>query len=1609
MALADADTSSPGTFEVDLDPGRNEFTVEVSVRASDNGVSKRHYTLEITRGDPISTLSSDATLSALGLSEGTLSPTFTAAQTSYFARVPPATARITVTPTANDADAAVAYLDADGAALADADAATAGFQLDLATGAGGTLLRVRVTAANLQERTYEVRVHRNPATRGGECDTVAVGELFCGEMTTAKKPKSSIFYGYGKWGEDTSATEFGSLSPDTFTYRGRTVRVTGIMYNRRDNRLYFNTSIPDNTSPRGGLYGDDDYVLEFVTGSGPHRRVHTEDIESPGMNTRFSFANPPSHLAWSGSETDVVRFKRKEQPAGRRPYVTGPPTVSESLNGNGWKRGQTVEVTLTFDKNVFAISTSNRDPRYVPGGGRPSVDIELGGVPGNTRRAQLWGGSGTKALSFVYQLGPSDGTHHAIRVVADSLRLNGGTIMDISTPNTAASPNANALLGHPGVLVTAPGLPCASYASEIWCATLGVASVTTTSGGVTVDALGFSTGGSGQGSLTNTRVSYGGTAYPIADLVYEGSQLALTFGQDNAATVFNQAGFTLRIGSQAYAFPASTVSANGRTVTWNNAASPGWSAGDEVFVRLTGPSARLIGLDPVLVSNTDREGHGSNASTGRRAQAFTTGSNAGGYTLTSVGIVSIDPEGDSFSASVCETDGSGRPNTTCIPLTAPTDFAAGTVEFTHSSRIPLAASTTYAVVVTVGGNSVRLRVKTDNAEDARSQAGWTIADTGLRELGGSWRSLSGGVSLVIAVRGLVSSGQVEAADPPVVAEVPALAGAGGDGTWSEGEHVDVTVTFSEAVEVDTAGGTPGIGLGLGFTSKRRTASYVSGSGTTALVFRYTLVSGDGAHMAMTVSPDSLALNGGIIRSAATGVDAVLDHNGTAVQGSSARGAGPEASFVDPPESHDGQSGFKLRVRFSGAPSGLSPKTDAASVLEVEGGTVTGAKAETKDADSPWSVTIEPDGNGDVTVRVPVRDCAERGAVCIGGRPLTREAEATVPGPDTLAACQAPALTGGAELVWTGRLGIAQWPGNEFYGFGEGVRGTLDDRAFSIGANDYLVDHVTQRDGSAGPLLFSLESALTAEEKRTLVLHACEDGTALRLADASGPSRYQTYRWNGTGGLDWSGETERTLHLVRDAAAPEFASAAVDGASLLLTFGEALDGGAAPASSAFAVTVGGDARAVDAVEVAGSAVTLTLASAVTAGETVTVAYTAPAGNDPGLQDALGNRVADIAAAGVTNETPAAALPAVSIAAASPTPVTEGTAAAFTLTRTGATDAALTVTVSVDEAGSVLDGAPATEATFAAGSSTATLSAATENDTAYEADGRVTASVVAGNGYTVDGAGASAGVDVLDDDPAPPGEPEAVEVLWSTTMAWKNLGHGWYGGNDTAFDDPDWTEDDTTFRIWLIDYNAPRRELRMAHDGTGGIIADADELSLEIGDYTVEGEAMTAFARARTGTVGGLDPQWTAGDDIDIRLVRRTAETETTVSVPTVSVDDAQVNEASADPLRFTVRLAPAADGAVTVRYATSDVTAHAGADYVGARGVLRFAPGETLKTVEVEVLPDDHNEGSETMTLTLSRPFGAALLDATATGTISNTGPMPAAWLARFGRTVAEQV
>lgn len=111
-----------------------------------------------------------------------------------------------------------------------------------------------------------------------------------------------------------------------------------------------------------------------------------------------------------------------------------------------------------------------------------------------------------------------------------------------------------------------------------------------------------------------------------------------------------------------------------------------------------------------------------------------------------------------------------------------------------------------------------------------------------------------------------------------------------------------------------------------------------------------------------------------------------------------------------------------------------------------------------------------------------------------------------------------------------------------------------------------------------------------------------------------------------------------------------------------------------------------------------------------------------------------------------------------------------------------------------------------------------------------------------------------------------------------------------------------------------------------------------------------------------------------------------------------VNDVTITETDSGTsfVTFVVSLTgPLATSPVAVNYSTTNGTAAGGVDYVGAAGLLTFAPGETSKTVEVLVAGDLINEVNETLNLTLQNPVNAILADATGVATIvDNNDPIP---------------
>jgi Ca2+-binding RTX toxin-like protein len=102
---------------------------------------------------------------------------------------------------------------------------------------------------------------------------------------------------------------------------------------------------------------------------------------------------------------------------------------------------------------------------------------------------------------------------------------------------------------------------------------------------------------------------------------------------------------------------------------------------------------------------------------------------------------------------------------------------------------------------------------------------------------------------------------------------------------------------------------------------------------------------------------------------------------------------------------------------------------------------------------------------------------------------------------------------------------------------------------------------------------------------------------------------------------------------------------------------------------------------------------------------------------------------------------------------------------------------------------------------------------------------------------------------------------------------------------------------------------------------------------------------------------------------------------------IVADATSVAEGPGKKIGYTVTLSAAATGTVTVDYSASDISATAGSDYTLTRQsdnstTLSFAPGETSKRIEVQILDDSTYEGPETFKVQLSNLVGQAKLGST---------------------------
>lgn len=107
---------------------------------------------------------------------------------------------------------------------------------------------------------------------------------------------------------------------------------------------------------------------------------------------------------------------------------------------------------------------------------------------------------------------------------------------------------------------------------------------------------------------------------------------------------------------------------------------------------------------------------------------------------------------------------------------------------------------------------------------------------------------------------------------------------------------------------------------------------------------------------------------------------------------------------------------------------------------------------------------------------------------------------------------------------------------------------------------------------------------------------------------------------------------------------------------------------------------------------------------------------------------------------------------------------------------------------------------------------------------------------------------------------------------------------------------------------------------------------------------------------------------------------------------LSISDQTVTEGNigTTSMVYSVTLSPPSAAVVSVDFALIDGTATADSDYTDISDELTFQPGETEKTILVDIFGDVIDEGdSEAFTVLLSDPVNAILADDEATGTITD--------------------
>ena len=651
-----------------------------------------------------------------------------------------------------------------------------------------------------------------------------------------------------------------------------------------------------------------------------------------------------------------------------------------------------IGVTVTFSESVVVT-------------GRPRLTLDVGG---EDRTAEYEIGTGTTALLFAYKVDEDDEDDDGVSIAADQLRLNGGTITDRA--------NNPAFLTHSAVM-TQSGHRVDGVRPKLVSTGGAVANGETLT--LTFDEP---LDGSSSPPATSFMVTGGNASRTVTGIALSGSAVILTL---DPAVEHGQTGIRVsyRVPTAAGASPLRDTVGNAAARLSNEpvtnetpdttppaaskleiSSDPGtdrtYAAGDEIRVTVTFSETVEVTGRPQL---TLRVGSGDRTAdyqggTGTAALVFvyeveerdedTDGVSIEANRLTlNGGTIRDEADNDALldhdglapdsghkvdalkpELSSAAVDGSSLTLTYDEPLDAgsvaePGDFTVAGGEHTRT-----------ITGVRVHGRAVELTL---DAGAEHEEAGIRVSYTpGMNPI----QDVPGNDAGALSRQSVTN--ETPDTTPPTVESLRISSNPGADQTYTIGNEIEVTVQFSETVLVER---TPQLRLRVG--SRTRTAGYLRGTDTAALVFVYEVEERDEDPNGVSIEANRLTLNGGTIEDEAENA-AALAHDAVATQ------AGHKVDGVKPVLSSTAVDGSSLTLTYGETLDGGSRPASGDFTVEVggDGRSVLGVSI----SGSVVTLTLNPAvEHGDTGIRVsytpgtnPIRDAVGNEALGLSSRSVT---------------------------------------------------------------------------------------------------------------------------------------------------------------------------------------------------------------------------------------------------------------------------------------------------------------------------------------------------------------------------------------------------------------------------------------------------------------------------------------------------------------------------------------------------------------------------------------------------------------------------------------------